>query len=89
MIGEESGLRPGPPHPLPLLPHSPRPSRLSPHQGHRPDQQRRRQADIWTLLSAAVSHRPASDLGLVEQEIELNKVAIQENMEAREVREED
>ena len=51
--------------------------------------QLRRQADIWTLLSAAVSHRPASDLGLVEQEIELNKVAIQENMEAREVREED
>ena len=36
--------------------------------------QLRRQADIWTLLSAAVSHRPASDLGLVEQEIELNKV---------------
>ena len=51
--------------------------------------QLRRQADIWTLLSAAVSHRPASDLGLVEQEIELNKVAIQENMEARQVREED
>ena len=51
--------------------------------------QLRRQADIWTLLSAAVSHRPASDLGLVEQEIELNKVAIQENMEAREAREED
>ena len=49
--------------------------------------QLRRQADIWTLLSAAVSHRPASDLGLVEQEIELNKVVIQENMEAREVRE--
>lgn len=59
---EQSGLRPGPPHPPPLLPHSP-------HQGHRPDRQLRRQADIWTLLSAAVSHRPASDLGLVELEI--------------------
>ena len=65
---EQSGLRPGPPHPLPLLPHSPQ-------QGHRPDQQLRRQADIWTLLSAAVSHRPASDL--VELEIELVKVVIQ------------
>ena len=32
---EQSGLRPGPPHPLPLLPHSPQ-------QGHRPDQQRAR-----------------------------------------------
>ena len=31
--------------------------------------------------------RPASDLGLVEQEMELNKVVIQENIEAREARE--
>ena len=28
--------------------------------------QLRRQTDVWTLLSATVSHRPASDLGLVE-----------------------
>ena len=55
--------------------------------------QLRRQTDIWTLLSAAVSHRPASDLALVEQEVEqeveLNNVVIRENIQAREGREED
>ena len=51
--------------------------------------QLRRQTDIWTLLSAAVSHRPASDLALVEQEVELNNLVIRENIQAREGREED
>ena len=51
--------------------------------------QLRRQTDIWTLLSAAVSHRPASDLALVEQEVELNNLVIRENIQAREVRGED
>ena len=37
--------------------------------------QLRRQTDIWTLLSAAVSHRSASDLALVEQEVELNNIS--------------
>ena len=68
---------------LPLLPHWPRPG---PHQEHHPDRHRPRQ-DVWTLLSAAVSHRPASDLGLVEQEIELNNVVIRENVEVRGARE--
>ena len=45
--------------------------------------QLRRQTDVWTLLSAAVSHRPASDLGLVEQQVELNNVVIRKNMEVR------
>ena len=49
--------------------------------------QLRRQTDIWTLLSAAVSHRPASDLALVEQEVELNNLVIRENIQAREARE--
>ena len=49
--------------------------------------QLRRQTDIWTLLSAAVSHRPASDLALVEQEVELNILVIRENIQAREARE--
>ena len=51
--------------------------------------QLRRQTDIWTLLSAAVSHRPASDLALVEQEVELNNLVIRENIQAREVGEEE
>ena len=51
--------------------------------------QLRRQTDIWTLLSAAVGHRPASDLALVEQEVELNNLVIRENIQATEVRGED
>ena len=43
-----------------------------------------RQNHIWTLLTAAVTHKPASDLARLEEEIELNNSVIQENIRVRE-----